>query len=257
MTVAAVFTGLFAALLFAAMAVRGSAPDKRENAEDPASRELRALADDLRTGELSLGEYHDARDRLAARMAAEHAGPEEQVVTRRPRRRTPAWLWAAGGLLAAGIVAAALLTAVRQRGPNDFSTGNDQAAATTAIERGAAAWTAAEQAMGAGDGRRAVAQYRRAVSLLPQRSDLRVRLGFALAQVNRPEEAVTQLRFAVRRAPELPDARLYLGAVLLSADRPDEAATQWQRYLRLSPAGPSAEFVRGELRRLEKKESQR
>lgn len=251
MTVAAVFAGLFAALLLAATARRGRVPDEDESTDDPASRELRALADDLRTGELSLGEYHGARERLAARMAAEHAA-EGQTVTKRPRRRTPAWMWAAGGLLAAGIVAAALVTAVRQRGPSDFSTGNDQAAATTAIERGAAAWTAAEQALSAGDGRRAVAQYRRAVSLLPQRSDLRVRFGFALAQVNRPEEAVTQLRFAVRRAPELPEARLYLGAVLLRVGRPDETAAQWRTYLRLSSTGPGADIIREQLPRLEK-----
>lgn len=88
------------------------------------------------------------------------------------------------------------------------------------------------------------------MSFLPQRSDLRVRFAFALAQVERPEEAVTQLRFAVRRAPELPEARLYLGAVLLGAGRPDEAAAQWRRYLSLSPRGQLADVVRDQLRRV-------
>lgn len=162
----------------------------------------------------------------------------------------PAWMWAAGGLLAAGVVAATLIPAVRQRAPGEFSTGNGQSAAITVVEQGAQEWAAAERALSAGDGRRAVAHYRRAVSFLPQRSDLRVRFGFALAQVERPEEAVTQLRFAVRRAPELPEARLYLGAVLLGAGRPDEAAAQWRRYLSLSPRGQLADVVRDQLRRV-------
>lgn len=34
-------------------------------------------------------------------------------------------MWAAGGLLAAGVVVATLIPAVRQRAPGEFSTGND------------------------------------------------------------------------------------------------------------------------------------
>lgn len=207
------------------------------------SREIDGLREQLRAGELSGEDYALLRERLVLRAAA----PDTSVGAARGRRRGDGTLWAAGGLVAVAIVLAALVPAIRDRGPDDYSTGNDFAEVRSQLDSGAREWRAAERALAAGDREQAVRRYRLAVAFLPERGDVRARFGFTLAQTGRRAEALRQLRLAVRTAPRLPDARLYLGAVLARAGRRNEAERHWRRYLALAPDSPSAAVVRREL----------
>lgn len=212
--------------------------------DEALARELAGLNEQLAEGELARREYEFLRERLAARAAGlESAGTEGAI---RSRRSLRAWRWPVAGLLAAALIVATLVPALRQRGPGDFSSGNDFASAP-APPPGVAEWRAAEAAMAAGEAGRAVASYRAALPFFPDRADLRARFGFALALAGRPTQAVEQLRRAVRAAPTLPSARLYLGAVLLREGKREEAAAHWRRYLELEPKGEAATLVRRAL----------
>jgi tetratricopeptide (TPR) repeat protein len=208
-----------------------------------AARSLAALRDDLESGDIEARDYEALRERLAASLMLREEAPPAA-----PARR--AWTWPVGGAIAAAAVAAALVPAIRDRGPGEFPTGNDFSAAAGAAAPGSAEWAAAERALRSGDAGAAVRSYRMAVGFLPRRADLRARFGFALAQAGRRREALDQLRRAARTAPRLADARLYLGAVLLSVDRPRAAAREWRRFLALKPDGPDARLVRHALARM-------
>ena len=177
------------------------------------ARELRDLREQLHEGELDTADYARLRERLALRAAAEHTTPQSPA----PRF---AWRWGLAVIVAAAVVSAALLPAVRERTPGAGITGND---AIDAI-------------------------------ILPDRPELRTQLGLALAETGRLPEAVRELRMAVRTDPRLPSTRVYLGGVLLRAGRPDEAAAQLRRYLRLAPDGETATIVRRSLRNLRRSE---
>ena len=207
------------------------------------TREIDGLREQLQAGELSSEDYALLRERLVLRAAA----PESSAGAGPGRRRGQGALWAAGGLVAVAIVLAALVPAIRDRGPGDYSTGNDFGEARSQLDSGVREWRAAERARAAGDRRQAVRRYRLAVAFLPERGDVRAQFGFTLAQTGRRTEALRQLRLAVRAAPRLPEARLYLGAVLAQAGRREDAARHWRRYLALAPDGPSAAVVRREL----------
>lgn len=206
------------------------------------ARELAGLREQFDDGELDAAEYAALRERLVLRAAA-----DDEVAPARRRPHASGWRWAAGGLVAAAVIVATLVPAVRQRGAGDYPTGNDFSEGRTQVDGGAAEWLAAERALRRGDTSEAVRRYRLAVAFLPERGDLRARFGFALATVGRRDEGLEQLRLAVRAAPNAPEARLYLGAVLLEAGRGREWRRHWRRYLELAPRGPSAAMVRRRL----------
>lgn len=230
--------GLFAAVVTIAAwrrrADRGDATLPPEHLE----RELRALDEELAGGELEEPDYAMLRERTLRRGVA-----RPPVVTRAAAR----WRWPFAGAAAATVVAVTLVPALRQRGPNDFPTGNDFAAQpeTSWVVQ----WREAEAALATGNTETAVARYRLAVAFAPDLTDLRARYGFALASAGRKQEALAQLRRAVREDPDLPLARLYLGAVLLKAGERDAALVHWRRYLELEPRGDGARLVRRALAR--------
>lgn len=243
----AILTGVLAAVLGAVLLGRraGGTASSPGAPPDPVQRELVDLREDLAAGELSTADYEFLRERLAARMAVgtPSAG---QGGERTPNR----WRWPLAGLVAAAVIVATLVPALRDRGAGSFSTGNDFSAGQGMTDSGNAAWRDADRAAASGDFQRAVSRYRVAVAFMPQQPELRARFGFALAQAKRTAEAGQQLRLAVRAQPRLPDARLYLGAVLMARGRRQEAARQWRTYLALQPRGPGAQLVRRTLRRL-------
>ena len=249
---AAAFLGVLAAALLASFVQRSrSAPPQATSRHVDAARELRGLQEDLRAGDIDAREYERSRERLAARLAASSPGG----APRKPG--SSGWQWAVGGLVAAALVAAALIPAVRQRGADDSPTGNDFGSALSRAQQGVRAWEQAERALVAGDRRLAVTRYREAVGALPERPDLRSRFGFALLQTGRRQEALAQLRFAVRRAPRFPETRLYLGTALFEAGRRQDAAAQWRRFLELVPPGSSNRTLRTQVKRLLRTASRR
>lgn len=245
-TTLAILTGVASAALGALLLGRGIGRPARppRPAPDPVRRELAELREDHAAGELSTRDYQFLRERLAARMALRNSGPGQSG-----DRASGRWRWPLAGLVAAAVIVATLVPAVRQRSAGSFGTGNDQSAPQT-IDPGASAWRGAERATASGDLRRAVARYRVAVAFLPDQPELRARFGFALAQSGRLAEARRQLEMSVRGQPRLADARLYLGAVLLRAGQPRAARRQWRTFLKLAPRGRDAGLVRRTLRRL-------
>lgn len=240
----AILLGALTALLLG-MRVAARSP-RRGVAGDPPealTRELAGLREDLQAGEIDAQDYALMRDRLAARVALADGGAGSAGQRRR-------WLWPLTGGLAAAVVAAALVPALRQREPGGFFTGNDFSAANRTGDSGAGEWTAAERALAAGDVGEAITRYRIAVAFLSERADLRARFGFALARNGRVSEAIDQLRRAVRTDPKLAAARLYLGAVLLRDGQRSAGRQEWRRFLELQPTGADAALVRRTLRRL-------
>lgn len=244
---AAIAVGAFMALLLALVVRRRALPRPGSPGEDLVARELAGLREQLDSGELDRADYDLLRERLAARVAAgETAEPAGSRGA--PRSWTwRSWRWPVAGVLAAGIIVATLIPALRQRGMNDFPTGNDFAASMPAADPGVMELQMAEQAFAKGDYEQAIERFRVAVAFFPDQVELRARLGFALASAGRTREALGQLRLAVRDAPELALPRLYLGAVLLRAGNRTAAFEQWRRFLELQPVGEAADFVRSQL----------
>lgn len=200
--------------------------------------ELEDLDAQLAEGELEPDDYELLRSRrLRLRPDA-------------PARRAPRWRRPLAGVAVAGVIVATLVPALRQRGANDFSSGNDFAASRP-LPAGVSEWRAAEAAVEAGRLKPALERYRLAIAFEPEIAALRSRYGFALAQAGRPADALAQLRRAAQRDPQLADARLYLGAVLLKAGKRQEAIREWRRFLELAPDGEAAALVRRQLRTLE------
>jgi len=98
----------------------------------------------------------------------------------------------------------------------------------------------------------AAAEYRRALSLCPLFSDLRVKLAHALREAGDLPGAVDELRHAVANAPTSAAARIALGAALHAAGKPEEAVSQWEDALKLEPqnrvAASYLKLSRGEAR---------
>jgi cytochrome c-type biogenesis protein CcmH len=202
-------------------------------------RELADLDEQLAAGDLEPDDYALVRGRLLARDASK--APVSGA------RRAPAWRWPLAGVGAAAVIAVTLVPALRQRGVNEFGTGNDFSS-----EQSPSAWVAnwreAEVEMEAGRTKSALARYRLAVAFAPDVAALRARFGFALAAAGLSDQAVQQLRRAVRDEPSLAVARLYLGAVLLKVGKLEDARAQWRRYLELEPDGEGARLVRRALK---------
>lgn len=230
--------GLLAA--FAAIAVWRRRGQRAEAPLPPGrlERELRALDEERAAGELEERDHAMLRDRTLRRAAAR---PRTAIGT------AARWRWSLAGAAAATIVAVTLVPALRQRGPNDFPTGNDFAAESEISW--VVQWREAETALEAGNTESALERYRLAVAFAPELPDLRARFGFALATAGRRQEALAQLRRAVRGDPDLPLARLYLGSVLFKAGKRGAARAHWRRYLELEPTGEGARLVRRVLAR--------
>lgn len=215
---------------------------RRGRATPPRPDRISAELDDLEAqfaeGELERADYELLRTRRLRPRPAE------------AQRRSTSWRWALAGTAAGVVVVVTLVPALRARGANDFSTGNDFSAAQ-AVPAGMSEWRAAEVALGAGRTKDALTRYRLAVAFEPDLASLRARYGFALAQAGRSADALAQLRRAVERDPRLADARLYLGAVLLREGKREEAARQWRRFLELEPKGAAAALVRRQLGQLD------
>lgn len=208
--------------------------------------ELTDLRQQHAEGELSSADYGRLRERLVLRAAV----AEEKEAS--SSTSMPAWRWLAGVLVGVALVVAALVPAVRERGPGGSITGNDaiEEDAATAAEQ----WRAGDKAWEEGRLSVAIDRYRRAVAILPDRPELRTRLGLALGDSGRLSEAIKELRMAVRADPDLPITRVYLGGLLARSGRPDEAARQWRHYLKLAPDSEAAPAVRRSLRRLQRNE---
>lgn len=200
--------------------------------------ELQDLDAQLAEGELEPDDYELLRSRrLRQRPDA-------------PVRRAPRWRRPLAGVAVGVVIVATLVPALRQRGANDFSSGNDFAASQP-LPAGVSEWKAAEAAVEAGRLKPALERYRLAIAFEPEIAALRARYGFALAQAGRSRAALAQLRRAVKLDPGLADARLYLGAVLVKVGEREEGARQWQRFLELAPKGEAAALVRRQLAALD------
>ena len=80
----------------------------------------------------------------------------------------------------------------------------------------------------------AIAEFRQELELDPRDTLSSLRLGFALMESRRPEEAVPPLERATRAQPPEADAFHYLGRAQLALDRPAEAAASLERALQLA-----------------------
>ena len=233
---------LLLGLGLAAAAVSIARWTRRGRELPPAPERVEAELDDLDAllaeGELEPDDY----ELLRARRLRQR--PEA------PPQAAPRWRWPLAGAATAAVVVVTLVPALRQRGANDFSSGNDFAASQT-TPAGIGEWRAAEVAIEAGRLKAALGRYRLAVAFEPDIAALRARYGFALARAGSSRDALAELRRAVKADPGLADARLYLGAVLLKAGKQGEAARQWQRFLELAPNGRAAALVRRRLAALD------
>jgi tetratricopeptide (TPR) repeat protein/ferredoxin len=92
----------------------------------------------------------------------------------------------------------------------------------------------------ADDPHSAVILLERSVSLRPEASELKVRLGVLLGRLGRLEEAAAHLRDAIAQDPESAPAHLNLGAVLQWMERTDEAKAAYLAAVHLDPGMAAA-----------------
>lgn len=242
----AILTGVLAAAFLAAAFRPRPSATRTGRPVDPLARELGDLRDQFEAGELEVDDYHALRERLAARVAVGEAQGNNAAP---PRGR---WRLPAAGALAGAVIVAALVPALRQRGEDEYITGNDFSAAGTAegrdgVQPGLAELQQAEFALRKGDAARAAEGYRTAVAFYPDEPVIRARFGFALALSGRPGQALTQLRLAAREEPRLAVTHFYLGAALLRAGDERGATREWRRYLALTPGDSGEGLVRRAL----------
>lgn len=237
---------IYAARRSPAARTGGPAPSRDQEAF---RRELGGLREQLAEGELCEGDYRLLRDRLAAQLAlpAKRTAPDTAA-----HRRSGLWI---AGFAAATLAAVVLVVpALRQRLPGMTPTGNN----FITPQMGSPAQLTAPQFIAlvrraqaldrAGRLAQALPIYRTAVTVLPERADLRTQLGFALARTGHTAEAQVQLRRALRLSPRYPLAHLYLAAVLIRAGQRTQARSQLHRFLRLQPDGAGARLARKLLR---------
>lgn len=96
-------------------------------------------------------------------------------------------------------------------------------------------WLQADRLRQAGRTDQALAEYRRALDLVPLHYQLRFQYGVALMGAGRLEEAIHEFRSARDAVPELPDAHVLLMVALLRAHRPQDAITAGREALRWIP----------------------
>lgn len=221
------------------------------------ARELRDLREQFDAGDLSERDYDHLRERLALRTAAAATATgttgDASGMPATSRSRRSQFRMVAAMALSVVVVLAALLPAIRERGPDGGITGNDSIEIDP-TQAGLERVAAAQRAWRAGRRTEAIRHYRQATAILPHEPQLRTEFGVALAETGRLKEAEEQLRAAIRMDAQLPLARVYLGGVLLRLGRGDAAAAQWRRYLELAPDGEPADAVRRRLRELRRRQ---
>lgn len=96
----------------------------------------------------------------------------------------------------------------------------------------------------------AVTEYRESLRVRPEQADVLGNLGFALASLDRFDEAAAALRELVVLSPADPGAHLLLGRVLSVLKKYDEARAEFQAALELDPDNRDARANLESLQRL-------
>jgi len=91
----------------------------------------------------------------------------------------------------------------------------------------------------------ALAEYRKAERLTPERYQIHNNLGNVLANLGKPQEALAEYGEAVRLKPDLPFLHDSLGNVLAGLGRFSEAMNEFTNAARLDPAYPWPHFEMG------------
>jgi len=91
----------------------------------------------------------------------------------------------------------------------------------------------------------ALAEYREAERLAPERYEVHNNLGNLLAGMGKPREALAEYQEAVRLDPDLPFLRDSLGSVLAELGRFSEAMNEFTNAARLDPTYPWPHFEIG------------
>jgi cytochrome c-type biogenesis protein CcmH/NrfG len=254
-------------------------PDEKSELERERDFLLKSL-DDLEAervaGNIDDGSYTELHDDYTARAAATIRALRDGVDA---RPAPPAVPWRRRGLVIAGIVAFAALSAVTlaaalgARLPGQTSSGNAPSAAPARSERQARLQAAVEENPNdlqarlalarfleeSGDTVESLKQYDDAVNIAPDSVDALAnagRLRFIVAGQVPSAEAQQQLVAgaralldrAVQADPDHADARFYRGVLLLEGfNEVDAAVGEFQRYLVLAPDGPFATQARNAL----------
>ncbi len=99
----------------------------------------------------------------------------------------------------------------------------------------------------------AIEEYRKALVLGPDFSDLRTRMAVALRDIGRYEEAVAEFQKAIRAKPDFIPAYLQLGITYYMRGLTDLAVSEWERALSRKPDDKSIQVYLGFIKK--KKES--
>jgi tetratricopeptide (TPR) repeat protein len=94
----------------------------------------------------------------------------------------------------------------------------------------------------------AIADFREELKISPNDRAATLRLGMALAEARRPEEALPFLERAAKASPDSAEAWTYLGRCQLALKRPAEAVTSLERALQLAAARASTSSDKERLR---------
>jgi tetratricopeptide (TPR) repeat protein len=95
----------------------------------------------------------------------------------------------------------------------------------------------------------AIAHFRRALALAPDRTQARTRLGLALLTAGQPDAARQELEQVVASRPENARALTYLGMALLAVGNAARAAPLLERAMWLDPTDPGGAFQLGQALR--------
>jgi cytochrome c-type biogenesis protein CcmH len=250
--------------------------DELERERDFLLKSLDDLEAERAAGNIDDASYAELHDDYTARAAATIRALRDGVDA---RPAAPAVPWRRRGLVIAGIVVLAALSAVTlaaalgARLPGQTSSGNAPSAAAGRGERQARLDAAVENSPNdlqarlalarfleeSGDTVESLKQYDEAVSIAPGDADALANAGrlrfIVAAQVPSPEArqqlvtgARTLLDRAVQADPDHADARFYRGVLLLDGfNEVDAAVGEFQRYLVLAPDGPFATQARNAL----------
>ena len=85
----------------------------------------------------------------------------------------------------------------------------------------------------------AMAEYRKALAIMPDFANAHNNLGFALFRKHRLDEAIEEYQAALESDPGLVIARSNLGNTLLRVGRPKEAVEQFEKVLEIAPEQPT------------------
>ncbi|MEN6457398.1 MAG: tetratricopeptide repeat protein [Thermoguttaceae bacterium] len=92
---------------------------------------------------------------------------------------------------------------------------------------------------------KAFAQFQRAIQLEPSFADAQNNLGYALVEMNRPEEALPHFRETLRVNPDSYHAHTNMGNALVALKRYDEAFAEFDKALAMQPEDAATHNGRG------------